>query len=334
MSSEKFGRVETELTRLLNRQLRSALSPVDLRPIQVTGIYLVFGFLALYFSDVYLPQAVSETVYVRQIQALKAGVEVLVTAGLIFGLTYRSRRSLQHQNRRLEALQTERSIIHRVFRHNLRQDINLVIGYCDFVQSSSDDQQILNHCEKLIDRMTRVERYQRQMEQIEDVLSPKTPLQRTDLSAVINDDPLVADLMDSDDVALTLDVPDAAPVFASQHFSLGFQELLENAVEHNDSAPPAVEVSVNETGQGMVELSVMDNGPGIPEYEQRAISQLEEQQLTHSSGLGLWLAKLTCIRSGGDLKISTRSTKGSRVTMTLPRASAHVFQRKLLDLFQ
>lgn len=334
MGNEKLGWAETELARLLNRRLRAVLAPIDLTPVQVAGIYTVFGLIALYFSDVFLPRTIRDPVYLRQIQALKGGVEVLVTAGLIFGLTYRSRQSLRQKNERLEALQTERSIIHRVFRHNLRQDLNLVIGYSEHIQSRSDDERILDRCAELIDRMSRIERYQRQMSQIEKVLDPATPLRRTDLSAVVTEDSLVAELMESSAVSLTLDLPDESPVIASPQLGQGFREILENAVEHNDAATPTVEVSIQESDAGMTELVVTDNGSGIPEYERRAIAQLEEEQLTHSSGLGLWLAKLACVRSGGDLEISTPATGGTRVTMRLPEAASRVIQRKLLKLFR
>lgn len=334
MATDNLGRAETELSRLLNRRLRSVLLPMDVTPSQVTAIYLVFGFLALYFSDVYLPRMLRDPAFLRQIQALKGGLELLVSAGVIFGLTYRSRQTLKQKNERLEVLQTERSIIHRVFRHNLRQDINLVLGNSDFIQSSTDDERIIERCENLVERMSKIERYQRQMSQIEEVLDPSTPLRRTNLSTVVTEDSLVDELAESSTVSLTIDVPEETEVIASKHFSEGFHEVLENSIEHHDSDTPKVEVSIEESERGMVELSVTDDGPGIPEYEQQAISQMEEEQMIHSSGLGLWLAKFACVRSGGDLEISTPSHGGSRVTMALPKASSRVIKRKLFRVFR
>lgn len=71
-------------------------------------------------------------------QAIKGTVEVLLTAGLIFALTSRSRRKLRMNTDRLEQLQAERSVLHRVFRHNLRQDLNLIQGYSREIESATD----------------------------------------------------------------------------------------------------------------------------------------------------------------------------------------------------
>lgn len=319
MSRTNLGPTETILARLLNKRLRSVIPPIDLTPVQVAVIYALFGFSALYFSDVYLPQTIGNQETLAQIQALKGGVEVVVTAGLIFLLTRRSRKTLDKRNEQLNALQAERSILYRVFRHNLRQDINLVMGYSDSIRSNTDDETIVEECEKVVDRAESIGRYQNYMSRIERILEPPISLQTIDLADVVAESTVVADLEAREDVSLTTAVPEETLVVATPDVTEGFHEILKNAVKHNDSEEPEVEVTAESVSDEMVGLVVADNGPGISEYERQAIDQEAEQQLSHSSGMGLWQAKLACSVSGGDLDISDRAEGGSKVVLQLPR---------------
>lgn len=329
MSNADLGRTETALARLLNRRLRTVLLPVDLTPVQVAVIYAFIGFAALYFSDVYLPQTIRDPVVLQQVQALKGGVEVVLTAGLIFALTYRSRRSLERQNQHLNALEAERSILYRVFRHNLRHDTNIVMGYSELIRARTDDRRTRDECGEIIDASARIERYQTKIHRIEQLLESTGSLRVFDLSTVVAEDSLLAELADADDVSVGVDVPEETLVVASPHIGRGFHEVLENAVEHNDAERPAIEVSVEDRAGGMVGLVVADNGPGLPAYERRAIDRMEEQQLAHSSGLGLWLAKLSCRVSGGDLDLPEPTDEGGRVVLELPRAHHRTLYRQL-----
>jgi hypothetical protein len=65
----------------------------ELSPMRIAGIYAVFGFGALFVSDLLLPRYLS-THLLAQVQALKGAIEILLTAGLIYVLTHYSERQL------------------------------------------------------------------------------------------------------------------------------------------------------------------------------------------------------------------------------------------------
>lgn len=298
--------------------IRSVLQTFDLTPGVVTVIYVVLGFLALYFSDVYLPQAIQDPGVLRQNQMLKGGVEVVLTAGLIFVLTRRSRLALQRHKERLETLQAERSVLHRVFRHNLRQELNLVDGHSKLIRTTDERGRHAPDCDVIEGAAGRMQEYVEKARQFEKLLQPTTAYQTIDLAAMVADDDYVAELRDSVDVDLVVRLPDEANAIGHPHLKSAFHEVLENAVEHNDAARTAIEIAVTWGPHGTVDLSVTDNGPGVPDIERRAIESMEELPLTHSGGLGLWFAKLGCAVTGGDLAIRTPEAGGSEVILRLP----------------
>jgi signal transduction histidine kinase len=101
--------------------------------------------------------------------------------------------------------------------------------------------------------------------------------------------------------------------------TIAVQNLLENAVQHNDTEQPWVRISV-ETGGGdeYTRIHVADNGPGIPETEREVLRKGIETPLEHGSGLGLWLVHWTVTAAGGEVAFSGDESSGSVVTLVLP----------------
>lgn len=330
MSQTNMTLGEEYLSRLLNRRLRSVIAPRALSPIQITGLYAVFGFVALYVSDVLLPRAIRDPVALTQLQGLKGAAEVVVTAGLILLLTTRSRQAIETRNERLDHLRTERDVLHRVFRHNLRQDINVIMGYTELIERSVHDDDLRAHCAKVLARTAGIKEYQEKIIKIEKILEPPAILRRIDLTQTVRNHPLIEDLRASDDVSISLDLPERSPVVAIASIELAIAEVLENAVAHNDSDDPKIWITIDENSDRLIDLVIADNGPGISDYERSAVEGMREEDLTHSSGLGLWLVKLACIVSGGALILPVQGTDGGKVVLQLPEAYDRTIRRSVL----
>jgi signal transduction histidine kinase len=328
MSHSTLHPIESTLARLLNTRLRSALAPTDLTPAQITLIYAILGFGALYLSDVFLPQAITDPAALAQVQALKGGAEVVLTAGLIFLLTVRGRQAIEQRNDQLESLHAERDVLHRVFRHNLRHDVNIIMGYSDLIRQGTTDEELLEHCETVLNRLSRIERYQDKIIKFEHILEPRRTLQRMDLTEMARSNAVVQELQASADVSFSMDLPDESPVIASPSIRTAFQEIVENAVEHNTSEDPSVRVRIEENSDELVDLVVEDNGPGIPDYERLAVEGMQEEDLTHSSGLGLWLATLACTFPCR-LLASAAPVARRRVYRQIPEAPERTIQRRI-----
>ena len=91
--------------------------------------------------------------------------------------------------------------------------------------------------------------------------------------------------------------------------------LLENAVEHNDADEPCVWVSVD-SGPETVSVTISDNGPGMsPE----ARSALIDHDGRKDRG-GLSMVNTLVQRYGGTIHVTTNELRGTTVEVELPRA--------------
>ena len=108
-------------------------------------------------------------------------------------------------------------------------------------------------------------------------------------------------------------------VVGDERLALALSELLENCVAH---AGPDVRVRVAADHDGeRVALRVADDGPGIPENERAVVTgESEITQLTHASGLGLWIVKWICQACGGRLRFEDSPLGGTAVVLSLTPA--------------
>jgi two-component system sensor histidine kinase RegB len=106
------------------------------------------------------------------------------------------------------------------------------------------------------------------------------------------------------------------------------KNVLTNAVEAISAATPRVarpriEVTVGAAPGGRIEISVRDNGPGIePEVLDRLGEPFQTtKEAKGGMGLGLYVSSVLAGRMGGDLRVDTPEGGGTRVTLSLKRAS-------------
>jgi signal transduction histidine kinase len=214
-------------------------------------------------------------------------------------------------------------VAQRVLRHNLRNDLTVVKGWAEELEDRADDdttelgaRNIRETAEDLVDLSEKT----RTMVKLDDYgTGERVPV---DVSAVVRDavaafrdeHPEVSVAVDAP-TSVTLDVPSDAFV------SVPVENLVENAIEHNDTDAPEVTVSVAERSDEMA-VTVSDNGPPIPDIEQRVLEEGDEDPLTHGSGVGLWLTEWSVSRVGGTVEFEPGEPRGNEVTLTYPAVEA------------
>jgi signal transduction histidine kinase len=110
-------------------------------------------------------------------------------------------------------------------------------------------------------------------------------------------------------------------VTANSMLSSVFRNLLNNAVQHNDTDDPVVNIT-GEVRNGDVELRIADNGPGIPDEQKEDLFGKGEKGLdSPGTGVGLYLVQTLVTRYGGDIWIEDNDPAGSVFIVRLPRAS-------------
>lgn len=283
-------------------------------PARITLVYLAFGVAALAFSDLLLPAVLSGETLAR-VQALKGAVEVALTAGLVYALTSTGRASLRRTTAEAERQRKEIQILHRVLRHNLRNNLTLVLGNARQLESKLSDPSKQAICEEAIAAAEEIRRWTRQAGQIRRLANSPEPVD-LDLTDVV---PSVVTSNESVDEQVTVetDLPERAPVRASPQFEIALEELLTNAIEHNEGESPTVRVSIERTGRRTT-IEIADDGPGFPDHV-LAVMAGADDQIVHLDGLGLWLAYLVVSKSDGALAIEN-TDGGARVTIDVPSA--------------
>jgi len=96
--------------------------------------------------------------------------------------------------------------------------------------------------------------------------------------------------------------------------------VLINAVEHNDKEEPRVEITVEEDDEA-VTVRVADNGPGIPDEEKETVfDQGATGRSSGGVGFGLYYVKAMVAEYGGEVRIEDNTPEGTVFVMELPKA--------------
>jgi PAS domain S-box-containing protein len=209
-------------------------------------------------------------------------------------------------------------VLNRVLRHNLRNEMNVVIGNADMIASDGADRDdVERRAREIVATASDVADMGERVRQLERALD-RTGVGVVDVTELVREtlDPY----RDRDDVAVETDLPASLRVAAGDLLGVALDDIVENALDHHDGDRPSVAVSACEV-DGWVEVSVADDGPGIPDEEVAVLDDDEEiTQLTHGSGLGLWLVDWLVTSLGGEVRFETNDPRGTVVTLRLPAA--------------
>lgn len=204
------------------------------------------------------------------------------------------------------------SVLNRVFRHNIRNNMTVVRGRAGVLQDNPDSSSIPDHASVI--RRTA----QSVVELAEGVRTAEQALERED----VPDRPLgdlVSESVDPyrDDADITVDLPEQALPSIDERAGIAIGELVENAVEHTDDDRATVDVALT-VGDRTVSVAVSDDGPGIPENERTVIERQEETSLEHGEGIGLWLVHWITTTLGGEVALVENGPDGARISLVFP----------------
>jgi len=116
------------------------------------------------------------------------------------------------------------------------------------------------------------------------------------------------------DATVSLDCPEDLRVRADDLVRSIVANLVDNAITHDDSPEPTVDVTAAASG-GMAEIDVEDDGPGMTAEVRDALEGARPAP-PHS---GIHVVRVLVQRYGGDVAVDT-GPDGTRVTVRLPLA--------------
>jgi len=216
-----------------------------------------------------------------------------------------------------EALHRQLTVLSTWLRHNIRNKMNIVHGIAGNLRDEHGDpiEESAARIQSNIDQL--LAQADREQEIADLLVNPPTPVS-FDTSSVI--DSTIQEYRSEYPQATIEGIQcESTEVRAVPQFPEALGELLENAIEHNDTEPPAVSVDVDRSTSSGVRIHVRDDGPGIPDVEQEVLRPDRSiDQLNHGSGLGLLFVHSVVTQSNGSLQFSENDPRGSVITITLP----------------
>ncbi|WP_299332883.1 MEDS domain-containing protein [Haloplanus sp.] len=220
----------------------------------------------------------------------------------------RSRRRLERHEQRL-------SVLNRILRHDIRNDLNVVLGNVSKIQENEALDDAGCECLETIERVTtRIVDRADKARHVQRTLAEST-IDRVDLGQMITD--AVAEVHDAHpEVFIAVDTTDAPTVLADIHLRTALVELLTNAVVHGTADARSATVTVSRT-DGLVTVEVSNPGEPVPERDRRALRRGIETPLSHGHGLGLWLVKWIVENFGGTLRFPDDDPEECRIAIDL-----------------
>ncbi len=233
--------------------------------------------------------------------AREVGGETVID-GVVQDITERKR-----FQQRLKEQRDNLDVLNQMLRHDIRNDLQLVTAYADFLTDHVDDEG-REHIETIQEGAMHAVELTRTARSIADVmLTTDGERQQVDLANALEtelDD--VRSTYSEAVITVSGTVPSVA-VWANEMLGSVFRNLLTNAVQHNDTEIPKVEVSTTEREE-TVAVRIADNGPGVPDSQKDTIFGRGEKGLeSEGTGMGLYLVKTLVEMYGGDVAIEDKT---------------------------
>ncbi len=211
-------------------------------------------------------------------------------------------------------------VVDRVLRHNLRNDLSVVQLHAETIKQSGAEPgadiatEILEHVQQLLTTSEK-------SRAITQVLSDRPRPAQIDIGETVVTAGAAA-TEQHPEAKIEIEGPESIEAFAGTNIDQAINELLTNAIVHNDQSSPLVRVRITPEADTVV-VAVTDDGPGLPAVERDVLEQgTEIGDLYHGSGLGLWLVHWIVRRSGGSVTVSDAEPAGTTVRIFLPRHNA------------
>ncbi|WP_254838307.1 sensor histidine kinase [Natronomonas marina] len=296
-----------------------ASSQFDRRRLWWAGLWTLIGLtgilaIVVLVNSMQLVQgeSLSEPTFIQTILLAAGGGAI---AGLLIGIsTVKETVEAQRAERQRDTL----LFVNELLRHNVLNGMQVVKGNSELLKEHVDEEgrPLL---ETTNERAESIVELVRNVRVLVDSVSRAMPLRDVELATTVGR--TVSESSGAyPDAEFEVDVPADLAVRGDDLLGAVLENLLANAVDHNDAETPRVVVTAERDGD-VVELRVSDNGPGIPADErERYFEAGQQDDSSVGQGLGLYLVETLVERYGGDVWITDNDPRGTTVGVELRRA--------------
>jgi PAS domain S-box-containing protein len=218
-------------------------------------------------------------------------------------------------------------VLHRVLRHNLRNELTVVLGMADEIVTEAESTPVKQAATRITDRAEKLVGVSNKARMAQNILNQPQTDTVVDVGQMATD--IVAEAREEwPDSTITADIEDSLPVATGYEIRDALYNLLENAVVHNtgDSVVKVtvekytpIHVTTRSFGQEAI-ISIADNGPGIPDNERAVVfDEKDISQLEHGGGFGLWVVRWITEAANGSVNYD-RTDGWTTIDLRLPIA--------------
>ncbi|ELZ50486.1 putative PAS/PAC sensing his kinase [Halorubrum coriense DSM 10284] len=206
-------------------------------------------------------------------------------------------------------------VLNRILRHNIRNDLSAIQARADL--ATDKDRNAKAQVKQIIDISDELEKLSTDARRIETLINRQGEETATQqLDEFIRS--VVAEVTSTDEtVEVTVTIPETSVTLNWELLRFALRNLIENAIEHNNTQTPVVEIVCEMTTFG-AEVVVADDGPGIPEQEVTAVQAGSEDRLGHATSIGLWGTSWAVQSLGGKLTFEESHLGGAAVRVQIP----------------
>ncbi|MCL9817394.1 PAS domain-containing protein [Natronocalculus amylovorans] len=228
-------------------------------------------------------------------------------------------------------IETEQRIelLQRVLRHNIRNDVNVILGYLDLlVDREMIDAQQTAPIRRGATRILELSENARNLETLlEEISFEPTPISVVDLLEQAID--RVSE--GAFDESVYIQSTGETTVLGSDGITLACTELIKNAIKHGREPYNELQIQVTDaklnqaatnTAVDAARIEFHDRGPPLSNLDRATLLGKTETPIQHGSGIGLWVVHWLITMSGGEISYDVSPTGGNCITVTVPVAQA------------
>ncbi len=218
----------------------------------------------------------------------------------------------------LETQRDNLQILNQVVRHDIRNDLQLVLTYGELLEEyvNAGGEQYITNVLEAAQNAVNITTTAREVTEV--MLQADVDRHPVQLRSVLERE--VENAQGNQERAIVMidgELP-SVRVQADNMLDSVFRNLLNNAMQHNDKKVPEITVSATRD-DGSVLVEVKDNGPGIPdEYKDNIFDQGNMGLESDGTGLGLYLVDTLVNRYGGEVRVEDNQPEGSIFIVELP----------------
>lgn len=224
---------------------------------------------------------------------------------------------VREYDRSTTTLTQSTEVLSRALRHNLRNDMTVILGQLDKLDAEISGQ-VAERTTRIRKTIDDVVTLSEKAQQIEIAVTDKGR-HRHPIDAITCLTNRVENISEREDnVTIETDLPTEAWVDADWMLGIAIDNVIETAID-NGQQGARLKIDVKRVDRGRTAISIVDCNHDLPASEIETIRSGTETPLQHSQGLGLWLVSWVIDSYGGRLTIET-TDEGTVVSMILMRA--------------